>query len=201
MPERNSLFFSQATREVYSPFRQNWENSVFFKMLLSSMNNKALLIWKYWTCLAVRIGTWAPGFTPEIPCNEQNEPSNIYDFKFYSAQYTNVTLVMFQGNLCRANAMFFSTVSLINEHTEVCSVSLKDKHAESHLQNTDLQSICLISPSNSRHNGVGGGKKESNTNTTKIMTFKCLTSNLFFAVKTKQQVISFTMSHYAPAAP
>lgn len=78
---------------------------------------------------------------------------------------------------------------------------MKAKHTKSHLQNTGLQSICLISPSNFRHNGVGGGKEETNTNTTKIMTFKCLTSNLFFAVKTKQQVISLTMSHYAPAAP
>lgn len=97
--------------------------------------------------------------------------------------------------------MFFSVVSLINEHIEVFSVSLKDKCTESHLQNLDLRSICLISPSNLRHNRVGGGKEESNINTTKIMTFKCLTSNLFFAVKTKQQVISFTVSHFAPAAP
>lgn len=125
----------------------------------------------------------------------------ISDFKFDSAQNTNVILVMFWGNLCRANAMFFSIISLINEHTEVCSVSLKDKHTESHLQNTDLKSICLISPSNYRHNGVGRGKKESNANTTRITTLKCLTSNLFFAVKTKQQVISFTVSHPAPVAP
>lgn len=140
-------------------------------------------------------------FTPGIHCNEQNESPNIYDLKFDSAQSTNVILVMFWGNLCRANAMFFSVVSLINEHIEVCSVSLKDKCTESHLQNLDLQSICLISPSNLRHNRVGGGKEESNINTTKIMTFKCLTSNLFFAVKTKQQVISFTVSHFAPVAP
>lgn len=108
---------------------------------------------------------------------------------------------MFQGDLCQASAMFFSMASLINECTEVHSVSLKDKHAK-YLQNTDLQSICLISPSNFRHNEGEGGKGESNTNTTsKIMTFKCLTSNLFSAVKTKQQVISFTMSHYTPVAP
>lgn len=92
-------------------------------------------------------------------------------------------------------------VSLINERIEVHSVSLKDKHSESHLQNTDLQSIYLISPSNFRNNGVGEGKEESNTNTARIMTFKCLTRNLFFAVKTKQQVISFTMSHSTPVAP
>lgn len=98
--------------------------------------------------------------------------------------------------------MSSSMASLINECTEVVSMSLKDKNAKSHLQNTDLQSICLISHSKSRHYGVGGAKRERNTNTTsKAMTFKCLISNLFFAVKTKQQVISFTMTHYAPVAP
>lgn len=94
--------------------------------------------------------------------------------------------------------MSSSMASLRNECIEVVSVSLKDKNAKSHLQNTDLQSICLISHSKSRHYGVGGGKRGSNTNTaSKAMTFKCLTSNLFFAVKTKQQVISFTMSQYS----
>lgn len=84
--------------------------------------------------------------------------------------------------------MSSSMASLRNECIEVVSVSLKDKNAKSHLQNTDLQSICLISRSKSGHYGVGGGKRESNTNTaSKAMTFKCLTSNLFFAVKTKHQ--------------
>lgn len=97
--------------------------------------------------------------------------------------------------------MSSSMASLINECIEVVSMSLKDKNAKSHLQNTDLQSICLISHSKSRHYRVGGAKRERNTNTTsKAMTCKCLINNLFFAVKTKQQVISFTMSHYAPVA-
>lgn len=130
----------------------------------------------------------------------KNEPPN--DLKSDSAQRTDVILVMFWGNSCRTKATVFSMASLIDECIAVCSVSLKYKHAEPHLQNTDLQSICLISPSDFRHSKAGGEKGESNTNTaSKIMTFKCLTSNLFFAVKKKQQVISFTMSHYAPVAP
>lgn len=40
--------------------------------------------------------------------------------------------------------MVFSMVSLINENLEVCSLSLKDKHTESHLQNTDLQRSPLV---------------------------------------------------------
>lgn len=162
--------------------------------------NKALLTWKYWTCLPVEIGTWAPVSLLEFPVMNKMNPQvsvtrNLTLHRTPMSYWWNLS---YWGNLCRANAMFFSMVSLINEYIEVYDVSMKDKHTESHLQNTDLQSI---SPSNFRHNRARGGKEESNTDTIKMMTFKCLTSNLFFAVKTKQQVISFTVSHYSPVAP
>lgn len=117
--------------------------------------------------------------------------------EFDSPLKTNAILVVFWGNLGKAKATFFSTASLITECIEVHSVSLKDKRAEPHLQNMDLRRASSLFPtSDITPRGV---KKKGNTITISMtMTFKCLTSNLFFAVKIKQQVISFTMSHYAP---
>lgn len=106
------------------------------------------------------------------------------------------------GKSGQSKATFFSMASLINECIEVHSVSLKGKRAESHPQNTDLQRASSPFPlvtSDITPSGSGGGGGEGNTITISVtMTFKCLTSNLFFAVKIKQQAISFTMSHYAP---
>jgi len=111
--------------------------------------------------------------------------------------------VVFWGNLCKAKATFFSVVSLINERTEVHSV--EDQRAEPHLRHTAVQRASSPFPLATSDVTLEGGRKRTgghkghNTITTAMtMTFKCLTSDLFFAVKIKQQVISFTMSHYAP---
>lgn len=116
-----------------------------------------------------------------------------------SPQNTKAILMVFWGNLCKANTMFFSTASFINKCTEVHSTSTKGKCAESHLQKISKEHL-LNCPSNSSHNTRMGGWGEGNNTviTSMTMTFKCLTSNLFSAVKIKQQVISFTMSHCAP---
>lgn len=88
-------------------------------------------------------------------------------------------------------AVLFSMASLIKDCIVLHRVRMKEKCAEPHLQTPlDLQRTSFpISPSTFRHNTI---------TISMTVTFKCLTSNLFFAVKIKQQVISFTMSHYAP---
>lgn len=85
-----------------------------------------------------------------------------------------------------------------HKHIKVHGESLKGKCAVPYFQNTDLQRASSQFPLVTSDLTLRRRGKDNAITIPMTMTFKCLTSNLFFTVKKKPQVISFTMSHCAP---